>query len=97
MRIVAHHDKFYDWQAVPQDVVVTKGDVSSGRVKVASDGRYLMRVTREVEDGGTTHTEIFIPESEIIAHTIYEKCRPSGGRTLTRRQAVAFYIYQRNR
>jgi hypothetical protein len=89
MRIVVHHSKFYDWDPVPEDVVVTQTDIASGKVKPAGrGGGWLMRVTKEMD----THTEIQIPESQVIAKIIHDKTRPEGGRELTRKQAIAFYL-----
>jgi hypothetical protein len=91
MRIVVHHSKFYDWEPVPADVVVTPADISSGKVKSAGRaGGWLMRVAKEPVGG--THTMINVPEEQIIAKIIHEATRPEGGRTLTRKQAAAFYV-----
>lgn len=90
MRIVAHHTKFYDWEPVPHDVAVTKTDIAAGKVKPSGNGGWLMPVTKEPKGG--THTEIHIPERQIIAKAIHDKCRAEGGRTLTRAQCVAFYV-----
>jgi len=88
MRIVAHVSKFYDWTPVPSDVTVTQADITAERVKPASGGGWLMKVTKSVP----THTVATIPEEQVIAKIIHDKCRPEGGRTLTRQQAVAFYM-----
>ena len=88
MRIVAHVSKFYDWMPVPADVVVSKADKAAGRVKLGNDGQWLMRVPREMK----SHVQINLPEHQIVAKIIHDKCRPEGGRTLTRKQAVAFYL-----
>ena|SRR5277367_3433398 len=89
MRIVAHHSKFYDWEPVPDDVKVTVADLASGKAKPMARGAgYLMKVTKELP----THTEIMLPEAQVIAKIIDDKTRPSGGRTLSRKDAVAFYL-----
>lgn len=91
MRVVVRHTKFYDWEPVPSDVTVTDADKASGRVKPAGrGGGWLMRVTKEPEGG--THTEIHVPEHQVVAKIIHDKCRPEGGRTLSRKQALAMYL-----
>jgi len=88
MRVIVHVNKFYDWVPVPADVTVTQADITSEKVKPASGGGWLMKVTQNQP----THTHVQLPEGEIIAKIIHDKCRPEGGRTLTRQQAVAFYL-----
>jgi hypothetical protein len=90
MRVVAHHSKNYNWVPVPADVTVTQPDIDAGLVKRNISGGWSMRVT-ETRDGHTTFT---IAESDIIGQIVFEKCRPTGGRTLTRQQAVAFFIHE---
>jgi hypothetical protein len=88
MRIVLTHSKFYDWVPVPSDVTVTPGDVASGKVKQGASGRFLTRVTKDLE----THTQVNLPEHQIVAKIIDDKTRPSGGRTLSRKEAAAMYL-----
>lgn len=88
MRIAVRLNKFYSWEPVPAGVAVSQADISSGRVKPALDGSYLMRVPKPAD----TVTEVMLPEAAVIAKIIHEKCRPEGGRTLSRKQAVAFYL-----
>lgn len=88
MRIVVHHKKVYDWVPVPDDVIVTKADIAAEKVKPSGSGGYLMKVTKSEP----THTVILLPEEQVIAKIIHEKTRPEGGRTLTRKQAVSFYL-----
>jgi hypothetical protein len=90
MRLILHHTKFYDWVPVPSGTKITQADIASGRVKPdAREDRWRMRVAIEQP----THTMIGLPESQIIAKIIYEKCRPDGMRAaLTRRQAVTAYV-----
>jgi hypothetical protein len=88
MRIVVHLNKFYDWVPVPDDVKVTDGDIKSEKVKPSGSGGYLMKVVKE----GVTHTTVTMPEEQVIAKIIHDKTRPEGGRTLTRKQAIAFYL-----
>jgi hypothetical protein len=90
MRIIAHHTKFYDWEVVPNDVKVTQSDISSGKVMPGRDGGWKMRVTKE--PAGGTHTQINLPEHEIVSKIIEEKLR--NGTTITRKQAVAMYLAQ---
>ena len=88
MRIIVHVNKCYDWVPVPSDVTVTQADIAAERVKPASGGGWLMKITKNVQ----TDTVIGLPEEQIIAKIIHDKTRPEGGRTLTRQQAVAFYL-----
>jgi hypothetical protein len=92
MRIVAHHSKFYDWEPVPADVKVTAADLASGKAKPMMRGEgYLMKVTKDAPSG-STFTEIHISEAQICAKIIHDKCRPEGGRMLTRKEAVGMYL-----
>jgi hypothetical protein len=88
MRVVVHLAKFYDWVPVPPDVKVAEADVKADRVKPAADGGWLMKVTKEAD----TYTTVLLPEHQIVAKIIDEKTRSSGGRTLSRKQAVGFYL-----
>lgn len=90
MRIVVHQNKFYDWDPVPSDVVVTPTDIASGKVKAASRaGGWLMRVVKECD----THTTINIPEEQIIAKMIHNRCRPeTNNEPISRKQAAAFFL-----
>jgi hypothetical protein len=88
MRVTVSVKKFYDWEPVPGDVVVTQQDISSEKVKPAANGGWLMKVTKNLE----THTQVNLPEEQIIAKIIHDRTRPEGGRVLTRKQAVAFYL-----
>lgn len=88
MRIVAHHSKYYDWEAVPADVKVTEADVKAERVKPSGNGGWVMKVTRDK----SSFTTILIPEKQVVAKIIDEKTRPSGGRVFGRSEAVAHYI-----
>lgn len=71
MRITVHLNKYYDWDKVPGDVVVTQADIEAKRVKPAMDGGWLMRVAKET----ATHTEVHMPESQVIAKIVHDKCR----------------------
>ncbi len=88
MRIVAHVSKFYDWEPIPADVKITTADIAAGKVKPSLSGGYLARVTKNLP----TQVEIMLPEEQIIAKIIHDKTRAEGGRTLTRSQAIAFYL-----
>jgi hypothetical protein len=88
MRVTVHLNKFYDWVPVPDDVKVTDADIKAEKVKPSGGGGYLMRVPKV----GDTHTTVTMPEEQVIAKIIHDKTRPEGGRTLTRKQAVAFYL-----
>jgi len=63
MRIVIHVHTYYDWEPVPTDVQVTEADIKARRVKPASNGGWVMRVTKK----GDTHTQINLPEHQIAA------------------------------
>lgn len=92
MRIVVHHKKNYDWMPVPDDVKKSGPDwdsaVKSGKVKPSTGGAWIMQVVREFDN----YTTVTIPEAQLVAKIIHEKTRPEGGRTLTRKQAVAFLL-----
>jgi len=88
MWIVADLKKSYDWVPVPEDTEVTKADIAADRVRPAANGGWRMRITKPL----STQMMVTIPEEQIIAKIIHEKCRPEGGRTLTRKEAAAFYI-----
>jgi hypothetical protein len=90
MHIVVKLSKFYDWEPVPVGVPVTPQDIASEKVKPNAAGGYLMKVTKSPPGG--TFTTVHLPEEQVIAKIIHEKCRPEGGRTLTRTEAVAFYL-----
>ncbi len=90
MRIVIHHTKFYDWEPVPRNTLVTPNDIASRKVKADGSGWWLMPITKAPEGG--THTQVNLPEEQVIAKIIDDKTRPAGGRTLTRKEAVAMYM-----
>lgn len=71
MRLIIHHRKFYDWEALPSDVEVTDRDVKAGRVKPSAAGSWLYRVTRDQP----TYTEVGLPESELISIIIRDLVR----------------------
>lgn len=88
MRIVAHHSKNYDWVPVPSDVQIKPEDYAAGLVKPSMQGSPRMRIVRTAPN----YTTIHVTEADIISQIVFEKCRPSGGRVLTRKQAIAFFI-----
>ena len=88
MRAVLHVSKFYSWEPIPPDTKVTPADISSERVRVAANGGYAMRVTRQQ----ASHTTVLMPEADVVGKIIHERTRPSGGRVLTRKQAIAFAL-----
>jgi hypothetical protein len=90
MHLTVHSTKFYDWIPVPENVKVTDADVKSEKVKPSGDGGWLMKVTKAPPGG--TWTSVRMVEGQIIAKIIHDKTRPEGGRTLTRAQALAFYL-----
>jgi hypothetical protein len=90
MRLVVHISKFYDWETVPSNVKVTDADIKGEKVKPSANGGWMMKVTKKPPGG--TFTTVGMPEEQVIAKIIHEKTRPEGGRTLTRKEAVAFYM-----
>ena len=90
MHLTVHSTKFYDWMPVPDNAKVTDLDIKAERVKPAGGGGWLMKVTKAPEGG--TFTMVTMPEGQIIAKIIHDKTRPEGGRTLTRAEALAFYL-----
>src|ERR1019366_8635762 len=88
MRVTVHLNKYYDWVPVPEGTVLTDADKKSDKVKPAGGGGYLMQATKK----GETHTTVTLPEEQVIAKIIHDKTRPEGGRKLTRKQALAFYL-----
>jgi hypothetical protein len=91
MRIVIHHTEFYDWEPVPDDVQVTDADIRAGKVKPLARGAgWLMKVTKEIAGG--THTQLNLPEEQILAKIVHDKTRPEGGRILSRKEAVALFV-----
>jgi hypothetical protein len=89
MRVIIHHSKFYDWDPVPKDVVITDDDIAAGKVMPNRDGSgYRMRVVK-IPPGGT-HRTVLITEGTLIEKIIEEKSDiRKAGRTLTRHQAAA--------
>jgi hypothetical protein len=88
MRILVHIKKVYDWEPVPADVKVTPADIAAERVKPSASGGWLMKVTKNF----ATETQVNLSEEQVIAKIIHDKTRPEGGRVLTRKQAIAFYL-----
>jgi len=87
MRIVVHHDKFYDWVPVPPDTKVTEHDIAARKVRPdAKGGGFLMRI----EVGAKSHTLITVGEHTIVGKIIHVYCDfGKQGHVLTRQQAVA--------
>jgi hypothetical protein len=94
MRIVAHLTKFYDWVPVPLDPATgsqmkpTPADIAAERVRPSANGGWNMKVTRDMP----SHMTLHLSEADVVGKIIHEKCRPEGGRVLTRKQAIAFYM-----
>jgi hypothetical protein len=82
MRVTIHSSGFYDWEPVPADVEVKPADVKAKRVKPTANGGWLMRVERT----GDTHTDVALPENQLIAQIVQEMVRDHQPRT--RRDAV---------
>jgi hypothetical protein len=89
MRIVVHVSKHYDWEQVPDDVVVTKAHYDRGLAMPGVNGGHRMRVERTND----THNMTLLKEADIIGMIIYaytenNKC----GVILTRHEAVAHFL-----
>jgi hypothetical protein len=93
MRIVAHVTKFYDWvpavdPTTGAPIKPSPADISAERVRPSANGGWNMRVTRDMP----SELGINIAESDVVGKIIQEKCRAEGGRVLTRKQAIAFFV-----
>lgn len=88
MHVVVYHAKSYKWVPLPREVSFTHADVAGGKVRLDLHGNPRVR---EVHDG-ETHTMVTIDEQTIVEKIIHDKCRPEGGRTLSRKEAVAFIL-----
>lgn len=85
MRIIAHHEKFYDWLPVPEGTVVTDEDLKTHRARPAAAGGFLMKVPVSQE----THTEMLVSEEMLIQKIISVYCDHSRcGTILTRHEAL---------
>ena len=84
MRVVVDVSAFYDWERVPADVEVKPADIKSGRAKPATNGGYLMKVTKKMD----THTTVSISEETIIQRIIHEMMPAQGCVPHTRIEAV---------
>jgi hypothetical protein len=85
MRVTIQHNRHYDWEPVPSDVILTKAEIESEKIRPAADGGYLMKVTKTMN----SYTEIFIPEPALF-HTLFHNDVRS--LHLTRKQAVALHL-----
>lgn len=89
MRIVVHVSGYYDWEPLPDGVEVTDADIKARRVKPATSGTgggWLMRVAKK----GETHTEVCLPEEELIALLLQDAIRER--QIQTRSEGVAKYL-----
>jgi hypothetical protein len=91
MRVHLYLSKFYNWDPVPHDVVVSPDDIASGKVMPDRNGGYRARVVK-IPPGGTVRT-CQITEAAIVSKIIHEKTDiRRAGRTFTRKEAVAHFI-----
>lgn len=94
MRICVHVSQFYDWEPVPDGVEVKPIDVQQKRVKPAAGGGWLMRVKKVAQgDDGTprdTHTDVQMPEREIVATIVQDMVRDKVARS--RSEAVCLQM-----
>ncbi len=86
MQIVVHVSGFYNWLPVPTGVEVTEADKLAKRVKPDASGGWLMRVPQKND----SHTDIRLPESQLIAQIVSSHVRDH--ETLTRAQAASHYV-----
>ena len=93
MRVVIHVTKYYDWEPVPKDVIVTPADIAAGKVMPDSSGKeYRMKVLK-VPPGGLTQRTCTIDELTIIKKIVHEKSEVKRARrTFSRKEAVAHVI-----
>jgi hypothetical protein len=97
MIVVAHLKKYYDWDQVPKDVVVTEQDIFARKVMPGRlPGDYRMKVPKVPLAGACkmhgicTVRTTTISESTLIEKIIEEKSDyRKGGRTLSRNEAAA--------
>lgn len=95
MRITVHHTRYYEWEPVPEDVILTEQDVLAGKVRPAArqipnkprlwSGNWDMRVTREAD----TYSEFHVDEASIF-HAMFH--RDVRSLRLSRKQAVALLL-----
>jgi len=91
MRILIHHEKFYDWEPLPSDVKPSERDIEVGRVRPDFNrDRWLMRVTKSLPEGQATHTEIHLPENEIITLILRDAVKEKA--VTSRKEAVGHYL-----
>jgi hypothetical protein len=100
MILVAHLKKYYDWDPIPPNVVVTEQDIFSGKVMPGRlKGDYRMKVPKEPLPGRckmhgicTTRT-CTISEGLVCEKIIEEKASVrKAGRTLSRNEAAALIL-----
>ena len=84
MRITVDVSAYYDWESVPDDVVVTEKDHKSGRVKPAANGGFLMKV-KKVRN---TYTTVHMSEATILARIIHEMMPNQGCVPHSRMEAI---------
>lgn len=90
MRIFIHVSSFYDWEPVPADVEVTEADIKALRVKPADTGGWLMRVSKSLPNGELTHTDVQMPEGELVALIIDDAIKQRN--FLNRAEAAGHYV-----
>lgn len=85
MRVIAHHEKHYDWLPVPEGTTVTEEDLKAHRVRPAAAGGFLMKVPVNL----ATSTEIHVSEATIIGKILHAYCDHARcGTVLTRHEAL---------
>lgn len=86
MRIIIHVNAHYDFEPVPDGVAPTQADINGGRVKQNAAGKWLMRVKKF----RPTHTEVMMPETQVIAQMVMDLLRNKV--VVTRSEAVGRYL-----
>ncbi len=94
-RVVIHHSAAYEWGPVPDDVVLTEQDITSGKVRPAArvapgkpklhPSNWTMRITKTFD----TYTEVHVAEAMIFHTAMHRDVRPL---RLTRGQALVLHI-----
>ncbi len=88
MRIIIDTTHYYEWVPVPEGVEVTDKDIADKVVKRGHHDEWLMRITLPA-DGGTTHHDIAIPESQFDA---YKTPNRENTHKMSRPQVVARHL-----
>lgn len=86
MRIVVELSGYYSWEPLEKGIEPSEDDIRTRRVKLDSAGNWLMCVPRK----GSTHTEVFVCETDIIELSLQDAMRDRLG--VTRTEAVGHLL-----